>query len=89
MLTGLTWRHKAMQHPSVCCRFSDLSLFSEMLNKVTSTMVDGGGQGAGEQVEISSKSLQMGSGDQTLERTKSELIDLNNNTTKVHFGRWQ
>ena len=34
---------------AVC--FCNLTLFSEMLNKVTSTMVDGGGQGAGEQVE--------------------------------------
>ena len=46
-------QHNAMVNPlwwlAVC--LCHLSLLSEMLNKVTSTMVDGGGQGAGEQVE--------------------------------------
>merc|ERR1712130_610037 len=32
---------------------------SEMLNKVTSTMVDGGGQGAGEQVNLNELDQQM------------------------------
>ena len=44
----------------VCCCFSDLSLFSEMLNKVTSTMVTGDGQaGAGEQVNLNELDSQM------------------------------
>ena len=59
----------ASQYNAIVC-FCDPSLFSEMLNKVTSTMVDGGGQGAGEQVENlilqSSKSL-LDIGEQILE----------------------